>query len=88
MRADLASLAGANVYMNTTGNPAARTAAAIAAARASATRNGYTDGVDGATVGVTVTLLASGADVKVDVTKPHMNSFSSIIPGQAQWMSR
>jgi hypothetical protein len=83
--ADLASLAGANVYMNTSGNAAARTAAAIGAARAAATRNGYTDGVDGATVGVTVTLLASGADVKVDLTKPHKNSFSSIIPGQSQW---
>ena len=83
--ADLASMAGANAYMNTAGLPATRTAAAISAARAVATRNGYTHGVNGATVNVVVSLLASGANVQVDVGKPHINSFSSIIPGQGQW---
>ena len=34
---------------------------------------------------MTVRLLASGADVQVDITKPHKNSFSSIIPGNSQW---
>jgi hypothetical protein len=83
--ADLASLAGANAYMNTSGSVAARTAAAIAVARASATKNGYTNGVDGATVGVTVTLMSSGADVKVDLTDAHPNSFARIVPGQESW---
>ena len=83
--ADLASLAGANAYMNTSGSVAARTTAAIAGARASATKNGYTNGVDGATVGVTVTLMSSGADVKVDLTDAHPNSFARIVPGQESW---
>ena len=30
-------------------------------------------------------ISASGANVKVDINKPHRNSFSSIIPGQATW---
>ncbi len=83
--ADLASLAGANAYMNATGNATAKTTAAVAAARAAATRNGYTHGANGVTVNVTVTLLASGANVQVDINKPHPNSFSRVIPGQGSW---
>jgi Flp pilus assembly protein TadG len=83
--ADLAALAGANAYMNTDDTVAARTAAAIAAARASATKNGFTHGTDSATVDVTVTLMSSGADVKVDLTDAHPNTFARIVPGQASW---
>jgi hypothetical protein len=82
--ADMAAVAGANAYMNQTGSVGAKTAAAIAAARASATRNHYTDGTDGATVGVTVTLLSSGAEVRVGITDAHENSFARIV-GQNQW---
>jgi len=82
---DIASLAGANAYMNTDDTVAARTAAAIAGARASATKNGYSDGVDGATVGVAVTLKSSGADVQVDITDAHPNNFARIVPGQESW---
>lgn len=76
--ADVASLAGANAYMNTNGVPAA-TAAAIAAARASATRNGYTHGVNGASVGVTVAFKSSGAVVRVAITAPHANTFARVM---------
>jgi Tfp pilus assembly protein PilX len=83
--ADLAALAGANAYMNTEDTVAARTAAAIAGARASAIKNGYTNGVGGSTVDVVVTLQSSGADVKVNLTDDHPNSFARIIPGQESW---
>jgi Flp pilus assembly protein TadG len=82
--ADMAAVAGANAYMNQAGAVGAKTAAAIAAARASATRNYYTDGTDGATVGVTVILLSSGAEVRVAITDAHENSFARIV-GQNQW---
>lgn len=83
--ADLASIAGANAYMNTNGSVALRTAAAKAAALAAATRNGYTNGVDGALVPTpTVTLLQSGARVRVSVTAPHANTFARVY-GQNSW---
>ena len=83
--ADLAALAGANAYMNTSGSVAFRTAAATTAARASATRNGYTDGADGADLAVTVRLESSGATVSVGLTDAHENSFARIVPGQEKW---
>jgi hypothetical protein len=83
--ADLAALAGANAYMNTPDTVAARTAAAIAAAQASAAKNGYTGGADGASVGVEVTLMSSGANVRVNLTDAHPNSFARIIPGNETW---
>jgi Flp pilus assembly protein TadG len=82
---DLASLAGANAYMNTSGSIAAKTTAAINEAQASSAKNGYANGVGGTTVTVTVTHKSSGADVKVDITSPHQNSFARIIPGNAYW---
>jgi hypothetical protein len=82
--ADVASIAGANAYMNTNGGVTPRTNAAIAGARAAATRNGYTDGVSGATVGVTVVLQSSGALVRVGVTAPHENSFARVM-GMNSW---
>jgi len=83
--ADLAALAGANAYMNTSGDVAARTAAAITAARASGTRNNYTDGIDDAYLSVDVTLMSSGADVRVGLTDAHQNSFARVIPGNDAW---
>jgi Flp pilus assembly protein TadG len=82
--ADMAAVAGANAYMNQSGSVAVKTAAATAAAQAAATRNHYTNGTDGSTVGVTVTLLSSGAEVRVNITDPHENSFARIV-GQNQW---
>ena len=83
--ADLAAVAGANAYMNTTGPVAARVAAAEAAAILSATRNGYTHGVNGAVVPTpTVTLLQSGAQVRVSITAPHANTFSRVY-GANSW---
>ncbi|NJD27677.1 MAG: hypothetical protein FIA92_05215 [Chloroflexi bacterium] len=84
--ADLAALAGANAYMNSyyaTRNVATARSAAQAAAVAAATTNGYTNGV-GATVSTTVTLLSAGAEVRVNVTKPHPNTFSRVM-GFASW---
>lgn len=83
--ADLAALAGANAYMNTTAPVAVRVAAAQAAALASAAKNGYTDGVNGASVPLpTVTLLQSGASVRVSITAPHANTFSRVY-GANSW---
>ncbi len=82
---DLASIAGANAYLNTAGNPTTRTAAAVAAAHASTAANGFTHGVGGTSVDVNVTLLASGARVQVGITSPHANNFARVIPGQETW---
>lgn len=83
--ADLAAIAGANAYMNTSGPVAMRTAAAQAAAIAAATRNGYTNGVNGASVPTpTVTLRSTGARVRVSITAPHGNTFSRVY-GQNSW---
>ncbi len=82
--ADLAAIAGANAYMNAPGSVAAKTAAAQAAAAQAASRNGYADGADGTSVTVDVTLLSSGASVKVGMTKPHPNSFTRIV-GMNSW---
>lgn len=83
--ADLASLAGANAYMNTDSDVPTRSAAAIAAARAYGTQNGYTDATNGTTVNVSVELRSSGAYVKVDITDDHANTFARIVPGQESW---
>ena len=83
--ADLAALAGANAYLNTSGSVATRTAAAQAAAIASATSNGYTNGVDGTVIGTpAVTLRQSGATVTVNITAPHVNSFARVL-GATFW---
>ncbi len=82
--ADFAAVAGANAYMNTPGSVATKEAAARSVAAQAATRNGYTDGTDGEIVTVDVTLLSAGAEVKVDITKPHANTFASVI-GQNSW---
>lgn len=77
--ADLASVAGANAYLNAPGSVAAKQAAALAAAWAAATRNGYTSGQAGTSVAVDVSLLSAGARVKVDVTSPHANTFARVM---------
>ncbi|NJD27679.1 MAG: hypothetical protein FIA92_05225 [Chloroflexi bacterium] len=84
--ADLAALAGANAYMNSyysTKNVITATNAATAAAYAAATTNGYTTGGI-VTVSAAVDLLSSGAEVRVNITKPHPNSFSRVM-GFASW---
>ena len=83
--ADLAALAAANAYLNTTGTPADREAAAIAAARAAATRNGYTHGTDGTSLDVSIEFKSSGAEISVGLVDPHPNVFARIVPGQASW---
>jgi hypothetical protein len=77
--ADLAAMAGANAYMNQPGNVVAKQNAARSAATAAATRNGYTQGTSSASVTITLTLVSSGATVKVDVTKPHTNAFARVM---------
>jgi len=79
---DLAAMAGANAYLTSTGD---KTADATAAARAVALRNGYqTDAASGQVVDVVVTPSTTGASVKVTVTKPHANNFSTIM-GMSTW---
>ena len=82
---DLASIAGADAYLNTTGTVAAKTSAADAAARAVATANGYTtNAATGVTVDVVVTATTTAADVRVNVTKPHANNFAGLL-GMPTW---
>jgi Flp pilus assembly protein TadG len=82
--ADLAAIAGANAYMNVPGSVAAKTAAAQAAALAAATGNRYGHGTNDTSVTVNVSLLSTGAEVKVDITKPHVNNFARIM-GMNTW---
>ena len=82
--ADLASMAGAMAYLNTTGNSATKSAAADAAAQGVASANGYVHGTDSVNVGVTVTPGAFANSVKVDITKPHRNNFAAIM-GMPTW---
>lgn len=89
--ADLASMAGATAYLNTSGDIATKTAAAEAAARSIAATNGYTHDADGAAVAVAVTNLdgtgaadANGARVAVGVGAPHRNYFSGVV-GMPTW---
>jgi Flp pilus assembly protein TadG len=82
--ADLASLAGATAYLNTTGDVATKTAAAEAAAIALATTNGFTTDGAGVTVDVTVTPTGPYATVKVGLSVPHRNHFAGII-GMPTW---
>jgi len=84
--ADLAAVAGANAYLNTfmsTGSVGASTTAARNAAVANATTNGYTAG-SGVTVTTAVSLRSAGVEVKVDITKPHENSFARVV-GMNSW---
>jgi Flp pilus assembly protein TadG len=79
---DLAAIAGADAYLTSAGD---KTAAALAAANLIASRNGYvTNAATGVNVDVLITPGASGASVKVTVTKPHANNFSSIL-GMPSW---
>jgi Flp pilus assembly protein TadG len=82
--ADLASMAGAMAYLNTTGNSTAKTAAADASARSVAAANNYGDGTNGVSVAVTVTPGVFANNVKVDITKPHRNNFAAIM-GMPTW---
>jgi Flp pilus assembly protein TadG len=82
--ADMAAMAGANAYMNQPGSVTAKTNAARSAAVAAGTRNGYTQGTASTTVNVAVTLMSSGATVKVDITRPHTNAFARVM-GFNQW---
>jgi Flp pilus assembly protein TadG len=83
--ADLASIAGATAYLNTTGDTATKSAAADAAAKSIATANGYThDDAKGLSVNVTVAASPIAANVQVDITKPHRNNFAAIM-GMPTW---
>lgn len=82
--ADLASMAGAMAYLNTTGNDATKTAAAQGAAHSVATSNGYTHGTGGVSVNVTISPGTFADAVQVDITKPHRNNFAGIM-GMPSW---
>ncbi len=81
---DLASVAGATAYLNTSGPVAAKGAAAELAARTVATSNGYTVGVDGVAVNVAVSGSANYATVRVAITKAHRNNFAGVV-GMSSW---
>jgi Flp pilus assembly protein TadG len=80
--ADLAAIAGADAYLTSSGD---KITAARNAANLIAQRNGYvTNAATGVNVAVDITVQASGASVKVSVTKPHANNFSTIL-GMPTW---
>jgi Flp pilus assembly protein TadG len=76
--ADLAALAGANDYLLN-----ADATLATTRARGVAATNGFTHGVNGVAVNVSIT-TTNGAEVKVDISAPHRNNFSSIV-GMPTW---
>jgi Flp pilus assembly protein TadG len=82
--ADLAAMAGATAYLNTTGDTTAKRAAAEAAARTIATGNGYTHGTDNVVVDVATSANAFAGTVTVNITKPHRNTFAGIV-GMTTW---
>jgi Flp pilus assembly protein TadG len=83
--ADLAAVAGATAYLNTTGDDTAKTAAADAAARAIAADNGYaTDATTGTTVDVVVDAYGPYANVRVGVIAQHRNNFAGVL-GMPTW---
>jgi Flp pilus assembly protein TadG len=75
---DLAALAGANEYLLDND-----VTLAVARARAVAAQNGYTHNQNGVTVDVSVA-TTNGAEVTVNITKPHANNFSSVV-GMSTW---
>jgi Flp pilus assembly protein TadG len=80
--ADLAAVAGADAYLTASGD---KTAAARDAATLVAARNGYVaNAATGVVVDIDISGEASGASVKVTVTKPHANNFSTIL-GMPTW---
>ena len=82
--ADLASLAGANAYLeNINATSSVAQAAADAAARDVATKNGYASGANSQIVAVSFDTTA-GARVKVDISAPHRNNFAGIV-GMTNW---
>jgi Flp pilus assembly protein TadG len=85
--ADLASIAGATAYANTSGTHAARAAAASDHATATATKNGYTSSA-ATNTSVSVAVDANPANGSVAVTAtiqaPHRNYFAGIV-GQTSW---
>jgi Flp pilus assembly protein TadG len=81
---DLAAMAGAMAYLNTSGTSGTKMPAAESAARLIATTNGYTDGTEGVAVNVQVTPGSVAATVKVDIMKPHRNNFAAVL-GFESW---
>jgi Flp pilus assembly protein TadG len=80
--ADLAAVAGADAYLTSTGD---KVAAARDAATLVAARNGYVPNAGtGVAVDINVGVEPTGATVRVTVTKPHANNFSTIL-GMPTW---
>jgi hypothetical protein len=82
--ADLAAMAGATAYLNTSGTVAAKNAAADAAARTVATVNGYTDGLNGVTVDILISSHSFGAVVRANITGQQRNNFATLL-GMPTW---
>ncbi|MBA2372777.1 MAG: Tad domain-containing protein [Chloroflexi bacterium] len=83
--ADLAAVAGATAYLNTTGPSSTKEAAAVGAAQAIASANGYThEPTAGLTVDVLATSTTLAGTVRVDLTKPHRNNFAAVM-GMPTW---
>ncbi len=77
--ADLAALAGANDYLLNHDDTLAR-----ARARTIAEANGYKNGTNGVVVTVVPADLSTGLLLRVDISAPHPNNFSSIL-GMPTW---
>ncbi|HXG39869.1 MAG TPA: pilus assembly protein TadG-related protein [Candidatus Limnocylindrales bacterium] len=82
--ADLAALAGATAYLNTPGDATVKQAAADAAARSVAAANGYGGTGSTATVAVSFQTILGGANVRVEIGKPHPNNFVGLL-GMPSW---
>lgn len=83
--ADLAAMAAANAYLNTTGTAATKKAAAELAAQQIAAANGYTnDPANGMHVDITVSGGDHTGTASVNVGKRHPNKFAGLL-GMPTW---
>ena len=82
--ADLAAMAGAMAYLNTSGTADVKQTAAQAAATNLAATNGYQSGVANASVQVTVTGSVNVGTIRVGIERPHRNTFAGVL-GMTTW---
>jgi hypothetical protein len=82
--ADLAAIAGATAYLNTTGDAATKQTAAQGAATALAGTNGYMAGVNGVAVDVQASGDSNVGTVTVGIAGQHRNTFVGVL-GMSNW---
>jgi hypothetical protein len=76
--ADLAAIAGAMAYLNTSGDALTKQTAATGAANAVGFVNGYASGVNGVDLQITVAGDANIGNVHVGVSRDHRNAFAGL----------